>query len=359
MISAAKDYARRHGISEQQAWAEIETKARQAEAEAHAGISSGNSALGKVVKWTIGSDVGASGKISASTGIQSSADQRQTGSIDHTSSDDAKNVRDFREGKQLLQSYRLSHSAVRNDNSSASQLEQIGTTLSVADSQYQQYTSSISRSHEYSKVASMSESETAQQTSNLSQEFVGYVQQKMPGDVSRILTNTADESVRHDREALANSFVEEKLRSRIEGDFNTNRSLLTGGMQSVELSTGDGAGTINSGQQEMEDRAQSAGIKGNTTQSVDDSFKRNKHFIEQAGADIEQGHREVQRESDRLKSEHGKADGEFAYNYTNAVKYQDLVNIKETEGNRKLLNGPDSGNLNEESGKLSGKFDED
>ena len=312
MISAAKDYAKRHGISEQQAWAEMETKSRNL--EAYASASAGFKPFG------IGVEGGVKGNLS--TGSQSSADQRQTGSTDHTSSEDAKNVRDFREGKQILQSYRVSHSAVRNDNSSASQLEQIGTTLSVADSQYQQYTSSVSRSHEYSKVASMSESETAQQTSNLSQEFVGYVQQKAPGDASRILTNTADENVRHEREALADSFVEEKLRSRIEGDFSNNSTSLANGMQGVEPSNGDSARTMNSGQQEIERRAQSAGIKGNITQSVDDSMARNYGVIKQSGANIEQGHGDVQRESDRLKNEHGKADGKFVDSYNRSVSHQ-------------------------------------
>lgn len=321
MISAAKDYAKRHGISEQQAWAEIETKSRDAELEGHGGWSLSKSALGKAAT-AMGFDAGVSGKVSAKSGSQSSADQRQSGNTDHSSSEDAKNVRDFREGKQILQSYRVSHSAVRNDNSSASQLEQIGTTLSVADSQYQQYTSSVSRSHEYSKVASMSESETAQQTSNLSQEFVGYVQQKAPGDASRILTNTADENVRHEREALADSFVEEKLRSRIEGDFNSNRASLASGMQSVEPSTGDAAGTINSGQKEIERRAQLAGIKGNITQGVDDSLTRNQGVIKQTGANIEQGHGDVQRESDKLRRENDESKGQFADNYAQAVGHQ-------------------------------------
>ncbi|WP_289347092.1 conjugal transfer mating-pair stabilization protein TraG [Pantoea stewartii] len=331
MISAAKDYAKRHGISEQQAWAEIETKSRDAELEGHGGWSLSKSALGKAAT-AMGFDAGVSGKVSAKSGSQSSADQRQSGSTDHSSSEDAKNVRDFREGKQILQSYRVSHSAVRNDNSSASQLEQIGTTLSVADSQYQQYTSSVSRSHEYSKVASMSESETAQQTSNLSQEFVGYVQQKAPGDASRILTNTADENVRHEREALADSFVEEKLRSRIEGDFNSNSASLANGMSDVKPSNGNSAGTVNSGQQEIERRAQSAGIKGNITQSVDDSLARNQGVIKQAGANIEQGHGDVQRESDRLKSEHGKADGDFVANYNKASEHQGFGDLRNNPG---------------------------
>lgn len=316
MISAAKDYAKRHGISEQQAWAEMETKSRNLEAYASTSASAGFKPLG------IGVSVEGGVKGNVSTGSQSSADQRQTGSTDHSSSEDAKNVRDFREGKQILQSYRVSHSAVRNDNNSASQLEQIGTTLSVADSQYQQYTSSVSRSHEYSKVASMSESETAQQTSNLSQEFVGYVQQKAPGDASRILTNTADENVRHEREALADSFVEEKLRSRIEGDFNSNSASLANGMSDVKPSNGNSAGTVNSGQQEIERRAQSAGIKGNITQSVDDSLTRNQGVIKQTGANIEQGHSDIQQESDRLKNEHGKADGKFVDSYNRSVSHQ-------------------------------------
>lgn len=181
-------------------------------------------------------------------------------------------------------------------------------------------------------MASMSESETAQQTSNLSQEFVGYVQQKAPGDASRILTNTADENVRHEREALADSFVEEKLRSRIEGDFNSNSASLANGMQNVEQSNGDTARTINSGQQEIERRAQSAGIKGNITQGVDDSLTTNQGVIKQTGANIEQGHGDVQRESDRLKSEHGKADGDFVANYNKASEHQSLGDLRNNPG---------------------------
>lgn len=328
MVSAAKDYATRHGISEQQAWAEMESKSRKL--EAYASASAG------FKPFSIGFGVEGGVKGNVSTGSQSSADQRQSGSTDHTSSEDAKNVRDFREGKQILQSYRVSHSAVRNDNSSASQLEQIGTTLSVADSHYQQYTSSISRSHEYSKVASMSKSETAQQTSNLSQEFVSYVQQKAPGDASHILTNTADENLRHEREALADSFVEEKLRSRIEGNFNTNRASLASGMQSVEPSTGDAAGAINSGQHEIERRAQSAGIKRDITQGVDNYRSRNQGVIKQAGANIEQDHNNVQRENDRMKNEHVRANQAFDDNYGKAVKNQNFL-PKENSGDVKSM----------------------
>ncbi len=322
MQSIAHDHARKNNLTDQESWAELATKARQAEVETHAGMSLGNSALGKILKWTAGADVGGAGKMSASTGSQSSVDQRQTGSTDHTSSEDAKDARDFRAAEQQLQSFRVSHSASHTDNNAASLLESIGTTLSVADSQYRQYTDSISRSHEYSKVASMSESETVQQNSNLSQEFVEYVQQKVPEDASRILTNTADENVRHEREGLADSFVEEKLRSRIEGDFNSNRASLVSGMQSVEPSTGGATGVINSGQQEIERRAQSAAIKGNITQGVDDSMARNHGFIKQVGANFEQNHSEIEQERANILSEESKAHRKFADNYAQGVGHQ-------------------------------------
>lgn len=313
MQSIAHDHGQRHHISDKKAWTELATKSR--DLEAYGSASTGGSLM--VVKGELGVKAG------AKTGSQSSVDQQQTGSTEHNSSADAKDARDFREATQQLLSFRVSQSVSHTDNSAASQLEQIGTTLSVADSQYQQYTSSVSRSHEYSKVASMSESETAQQTSNLSQEFVGYVQQKAPGDASRILTNTADENVRHEREALANSFVEEKLRSCIEGDFNSNRASLANGMQSVEPSAGDAAGKINSGQQEIQRRAQLAGIKGDMAQEVDDSLTRNQGVIKQTGANIEQGHSDIQREGSKLISKHVKANQVNEKKYHDAMSHQD------------------------------------
>ncbi|WP_148251432.1 conjugal transfer mating-pair stabilization protein TraG [Raoultella terrigena] len=313
MQSIAHDHGQRHHISDKQAWTELATKSR--DLEAYGSASTGGNL------WVVKGELGV--KAGAKTGSQSSVDQQQTGSTEHNSSADAKDAQDFREATQQLMSFRVSQSASHTDNSAASQLEQIGTTLSVADSQYQQYTSSVSRSHEYSKVASMSESETAQQTSNLSQEFVGYVQQKAPGDASRILTNTADENVRHEREALADSFVEEKLRSRIEGDFNSNRASLANGMQNVEPSNGDSAGLINSGQQEIERRAHSAGIRGDMAHGVDNSLTRNRGVIEQAGANIEQGHSDIQREGSKINSEHVKANQVFEKKYHDAVSHQD------------------------------------
>jgi conjugal transfer mating pair stabilization protein TraG len=350
--SIAHDRAVRHGVTDQQAWAEIETKSKDAEVEGHGGWSLSKSAVGKAAT-AMGFDAGVSGKVSAKSGSQSSADQRQTANTDHTHSADARDMQEFREGSQVLKNYAMTHTATHTDNSSASLLNQIGTTLSEADSHYQQYTTSTARSHEYSKVASMTESETAQQTSNLSQEFVSYVQQKMPGDSSRILTNTADENVRHEREALADSFVEEKLRSRIEGDFNTNRASLASGMQSVDPSSGDAAGVINSGQHEIERRAQSAGIKGNTTKSVDDSLARNQGAIKQAGANIEQGHGDVQRESDKLDRENDESKGQFAENYNNAVKHQKLVDLENKDGHLDIK-GHNPGDISKVAKKLRG-----
>ncbi|SMG60297.1 conjugal transfer mating-pair stabilization protein TraG [Cedecea sp. NFIX57] len=352
MQSAAHDYATRHGISEQDAWAEIESKSRQGEAEAHAGVSAGNSAVGKLAKLTFGVDAGTSGKLSASSGSQSTVDQRQTGSTDHTRSADAKDMRDFKAGMQTLQSYRATHSADHNDNSSASQLEQIGTTLSVADSQYQQYTNSLSRSHEYSRMASLSESETAQQNSNLSQEFEGYVEKLAPAEAERILTNASDENVRHEREALADRFVEEKLRARIEGDFDQSRATLGSDMATVSPATGSPGQAVSDGNEEIARRAQGAGIQGDQHQAVSAEHAQDQQHIQQTSGKIEQGHKSLQQEGDKLKVEQSKAHKEFADSYNNASLHQDALDLKDKDGNVSILNGRNPGNIANEAKRM-------
>ncbi|MGX5056227.1 conjugal transfer mating-pair stabilization protein TraG [Enterobacter asburiae] len=326
MQSAAHDYAVRHGISDQDAWAEIENKSRNVELYASGSASGGFKAFG------IGFSAEGGVKGSLGSGSQSSAEQRQTGSTDHTRSADAKDMRDFKEGMQALQSYRATHSADHNDNSSASQLEQIGTTLSVADSQYQQYTNSLSRSHEYSRMASLSDSETAQQNSNLSQEFVGYVQKHAPAEAERILTNASDENVRHAREALADSFVEEKLRSRIEGDFDQSRATLGSDMAAVSPTTGSTGQAVNDGNEEMARRAQAAGIRGDLHQAVSTGHAQDQQHIQQTSGKIEQGHKSLQQEGDKLKAEHSKSSEDFNHDYQQAADHQHVWKVGNNPG---------------------------
>jgi len=148
--------------------------------------------------------------------------------------------------------------------------------------------------------------------------------------------------------------VEEKLRSRIEGAFNSNSASLANGMQNVEPSNGDTARTINSGQQEIERRAQSAGIKGNITQGVDDSLTTNQGVIKQTGANIEQGHGDVQRESDKLKRENDESKGQFADNYHNAVKHQKLVDLENKNGHLDIK-GHNPGDISKAAKQLRGE----
>jgi conjugal transfer mating pair stabilization protein TraG len=348
MQSAAHDYATRHGISEQDAWAEIESKSR--DMEAYGSVSAG----GKFKLF--GGEVGVKG--SAKSGSQSSAEQRETGSTDHTRSADARDMRDFKAGMQTLQSYRATHSADHNDNSSASQLEQIGTTLSVADSQYQQYTNSLSRSHEYSRMASLSDSETAQQNSNLSQEFEGYVQKLAPAEAERILTNASDENVRHEREALADRFVEEKLRARIEGDFDQRRAALGNDMATVSPATGSPGQAVGDGNEEIAHRAQAAGIRGDLHQAVSAGHAQDQQHIQQTSGKIEQGHKGLQQESDKLKAEQGKAHKEFATSYNDAAKHQSIKDVK-WDGGMPSVRGHNPGSIDEAASKLNKGLEDD
>lgn len=318
MQSIAHDHAVRHGETDHQAWAEIETQSRDAEVEGHGGWSLSKSSLGKAAA-AFGFDAGVSGKVSAKLGSQSSADQRQTASTDHTHSADAREVQEFREGSQVLKNYAMTHTATHTDNSFASLLNQIGTTLSEADSHYQQYTTTTARSHEYSKVASITESETAQQTSNLSQEFVMYVHEKAPDKADQILTDSSDELTRQQRESLANDFMEEKLRSRIDGNFDSNREALSNGMQDVQPSTPSAQNAIQSGEQTIEDRAQAANIKGNLQKTVDTALNQNQEEINTSRTNIEQGHSDIEQERTKILNEESKAHRGFADNYAQTV----------------------------------------
>ena len=185
---------------------------------------------------------GVSGKIEGSLGGSLSGNSGSTDSTstsgsrgtDSSSDRSSQELKDFRQGKDMVQSYRSSVSGSHTDNTANTMLEQLGTTLSVADSQYNQYTSSLTRSHEYSQMASTSDTTSANMQSNYAQEFVHYVQQQAPEKADQLLTDTANPTLRAEREQLAGQFMENTLRSRVEGMYEQKLSGLSDGMSTVE-----------------------------------------------------------------------------------------------------------------------------
>ena len=318
MLSAAKSYAQRNNISEQQAFNELMDKSTRGEisgsVRASGGVDTSKTLWGKVGEAA----TGVSGKIEGSLGGSLSGSSGSTDSTstsgsrgtDSSSDRSSQELKDFRQGKDMVQSYRSSVSGSHTDNTANTMLEQLGTTLSVADSQYNQYTSSLTRSHEYSQMASTSDTTSANMQSNYAQEFVHYVQQQAPEKADQLLTDTANPTLRAEREQLAGQFMENTLRSRVEGMYEQNLSGLSDGMSTVEKPSTANTSSA-SGDTLINQRAQQSGINPDTSERVNSLIGDNNQRIYDERVSIEQQGGVIMNEQNELKSEQALASNSF------------------------------------------------
>lgn len=342
MLSAAQSYAKRNNISESEAWSELQNKSSNLQGgfggSGGVQLDSSKTLWGKPGELVTG--VSGKGEIHAKLdktwgkGDTDSTSNTNTGTNDNSRDQTSQEARDFRQGLDSLKSYRTNTAGSQADNASNSQLEQIGATLGEADSNYQQYTSSLNRSHEYSKMASASDTTSASVQGNYAQEFVGYVQQARPQDADRILTNTEDSGVREERESLANQFMEEKLRSRVEGDFASNQQNLGSGMSAVSSPvSANGSGAYQKGLSEIETRSNDAGIRQDSGERVQGLINENEGKVSQAGMDIHTGRGSINNDRAGLSKAHEMAGDKFDKGYYDAVENQkkDDPRLKEIE----------------------------
>lgn len=327
MLSASKSYAERNNISEAQAWNELHNKGENLKAgfgaNASVGFDSSKALWGKPGEWATG--VSAKGNFhgnvdkSFDKGATDSTSNGSTSSVDNSSDLNSQEARDFRQGMDQLRSYRTNVAGSNSDNSANSQLEQIGATFSKADSQYEQFTTSRNRSHEYSEMASASDTTSASVQSNYTQEFVGYVQQNRPESAERILTNTQDSGIREEREALANQFMEEKLRSRVEGDFSTNRESIGSGMAGLGNNISPARDNLyNEGAAEIDSRSSTSGIREDSPSRVNNIISENETRSGDAGVSIQSGRDTIENTRAGLSTAHKMAEGSFEKTNANA-----------------------------------------
>lgn len=345
MLSAAKSYAERNNISESQAWSALMDKTTRGQVGAGVGASVGfdtnRQVLGKVAGLATGVagkvDAHANAEITASSGSTDNTQRSESETKDHSSDHTSQEARDFREGIDILKSYRTSQSGSHSDNTSNTHLEQLGTSLSVADNQYQQYTNSMTRSHEYSQMASAAETTTAQTQSNYAQEFVGYVQAKAPERAEAVLTDTANPVVRADREQLAAQFMEDKLRSRVEGDFESNRVALSDGLPPINnISASVGQNAYAQGNTEIEARSKSTGINSNTSDYVDSMINDGIQHISTANMDINTVKNGMDSERSAVGASHSNASNKFDDSYGKAVVHQGEVDPRMTKAKNQI-----------------------
>ncbi|EGY28063.1 TraG-like protein, partial [Candidatus Regiella insecticola 5.15] len=344
MLSAAKSYAEKNNISESQAFTELNNLSRRAELSGSAmgrvDINSDRHIFGKVAGLATGVAAGVEfrGGVSgtASNASTRSTDEKATRSQDHSIDQSSQEANDFRQGRETLKSFRTSQSGSHSDNTANAQIEQLGTTLSVADSQYQQYTTGLNRNHEYSQMASAAQTTRAQTHSNYAQEFVNYVQSHSPARAEAILTDTASPTVRAEREALAGQFMEDKLRARVEGHFNNSRAQLRDGMSDVSNTVASvGENAYQQGNAAIQSRIDTAGIRADNTHSVDAMMREGKQHISNADREISASRNGINRELQTLNEAHQSAENKFDNSYGDAMKHKGeddprLAKTKET-----------------------------
>ncbi|MFH8136374.1 conjugal transfer mating-pair stabilization protein TraG [Pantoea osteomyelitidis] len=175
----------------------------------------------------------------------------------------AQELKDFRDAMDVVTSTRMTDSGSHTDNASSSLANQLSSTFSSLKSQASQFNDAVTRSHEYSQLASYAENNSANFNQNYSQEFVGYVTSKRPGEADRILADAASPEVRAERDKLVQEFVEDRMKPQLLQEFEQNKGRTDDGIGSVGASSGhiDLQGEYAQQQGSMESLASANGVK--------------------------------------------------------------------------------------------------
>ncbi|WP_416414394.1 conjugal transfer mating-pair stabilization protein TraG [Pantoea sp. App145] len=227
MQNVAEDYATRNHISLNQAYSELEDKSRSLAANAgvrgQAGIDSSKALWGRAGQWITGAsakgDIHSGIELTGRTGSHSQTTDSGSKGLDTSRTLSARESLDFSQGMDVLRNYSLTYNGQHIDNNAAGLMHQVSSGITTSDSQYQQYTASLSHTHELQRMASETETLSAGARENYTQQFVEWVRQKDPGDAQAILTNTADPGVARQREERVQAFVQDKLQGRIGDDY--------------------------------------------------------------------------------------------------------------------------------------------
>lgn len=230
MQSAVESYAKSHNISEQQAYNQLMDISNQgsvgAGARGYVKFDSGDQLGGKVAKWGTGLSAGAEANVNAelrhSSGSSHGTQDSHAEGRDNRHDQNSQEVRDFREGMDMVTSSKVSKSGSHTDNQSSSQSQQFAATLNDAKSQYHQYTESSTRSQEFSRMATLSQTQSASLDANYNQEFVDWTTAKYGGDAQNILTNVKS------AQSAATEFMHERLEPEIMKNYGERTGQVNG-----------------------------------------------------------------------------------------------------------------------------------
>lgn len=321
--SIANRYARDENVSLAEAVREAATKSQDmsfgAGGSAQVSFDTDRHILGKIGGLATGLKGSAEGHLktdytgrSGSSHGTSSDLSRQGGTSKGFS---AQELKDFRDAMDVVASSRVTESGSHTDNASASLASQLSSTFSSLKSQASQYNDAVTRSHEYAQLASYAENNSANINQNYSQEFVGYVTSKRPGEADQLLSDTASPEVRAERERLVQAFVEERMKPQLLQEFEQNKGRTGDEIRGVSAPVAgfDLQGEFREQKSDMENMATQNGVKAEGAVATD---VQNQRSHAQSGVSndrntvISSGNTPKE-EYNRLQSEHEQGNKNF------------------------------------------------
>ncbi|MTC62437.1 conjugal transfer mating-pair stabilization protein TraG [Providencia alcalifaciens] len=310
LINATETRAKNDNISNEEAFSKLVSE------NLDVSSTKGAKAEGGLSLPVIG---GAQGYIDGNTrdtdSSQSSVQDRGARHKDARSEASSQTTRDFNEALDMINNSKLSEGTNRHDNQTNSEVEQFGATLNIAKNQYEQYSRSTTESQEYSDMASFAQNNSAQIDRNLDQEFASYVRRKAPSYADEILGNTSDMRVAKERDALAQSFVKERLLPQLESDYAQNREKIDA--KDASMSTGHipSSSALISEYQSNDNRIKTmstdADIKHDTAQTVQSKEALNKENIVNIKGKIEEGKNKINQNNQNLNDNYKKVSDDY------------------------------------------------
>ncbi|ECF6571780.1 conjugal transfer mating pair stabilization protein TraG [Salmonella enterica] len=222
----------------------------------------------------------------------------------------AQELKDFRDAMDVVTSTRVTDSGSHTDNASSSLANQLSSTFSSLKSQASQFNDAVTRSHEYSQLASYAENNSANINQNYSQEFVGYVTSKHPGEADKILSDAASPEVRAERDRLVQEFVEDRMKPQLLQEFEQNKGRTGDGIGGVGASSGhvDLQAEYAQQQSSMNAMASANGVKQGNEVGADVQHRRNsaesqvdidKNSVNSSGSSARTNYNRLQKEHEQ------------------------------------------------------------
>lgn len=332
-LSLAQGYSDRNHVSFDQGFSELENKSKSVEGRvgvgASVGVDTDKSALGKLA----GLAVGVSGKVDGHTGVDwkggsgSSSQTSEGGSNRRDFGHDvsAQDMQSFNEGMDVLRNYSVTYNGAHVDNAASGLLNQISAGVNTSDSHYQQYTTSLARTHEYQQMASQTDTMSAQVRGNYNQEFVEWAKTKMPAsEWQPVMADTGNPELRERREQLAEDFMEDKLRSRVEGHYEQSAAHVGDNISTPRNVAGEQYGSAyRANSAEIDQRGRDAGIRHDVKQDVTSHVDATQKNMDETEDVVNIDKNQMTKGKAVSETEYNNANSDFREKHAGAKMHQD------------------------------------